>query len=274
MKLSAIVIAKNAASKIKDCLESLKFADEIIVVDSGSTDKTKELAEKIGARVFEVENIGYSHGRNLGAQKSKGEWLLYIDADERVTPELKKSISVIARSPESVEGRRGNLDSKTGLPRSATELAMTFQSYKIYRKNIILGKWLRHGGWWPDPVHRLIKKSALEEWRGELHEYPVVGGKVGLIKEPLVHHSKDSVSQMVQNSRLFAPIEAELKLKAGHPPVKIYHFILAMWRAFWQRGIVKAGWLDGWVGVFEVMYQMWHQALVYSILWEKQRKAK
>ena len=274
MNLSAIVITKNAGNKIKDCLESLKFADEVIVVDSGSTDETKEFAVNVGAKVIDVKNIGYSHSRNTGAQKATGEWLLYIDADERITPELKKTISVIARSPESAEGRRGNLDSKTGLPRSATELAMTFQSYKIFRKNIILGHWLRHGGWWPDPVHRLIKKSALKEWTGKLHEFPIVNGNVGLIIEPIVHLSKDSISEMVKNSRDFAPIEAKLKFKAGHPPVKVYHFILAMWREFWQRGIVKTGWLDGWVGVFEVMYQMWHQALVYSTLWEMQRNKK
>jgi len=272
MNLSAIVITKNAGNKIKDCLESLKFADEIIVIDAGSTDATKDIAMKAGVKFFRVDNTGYSHSRNTGAQKATGEWLLYIDADERITPELKKTISVIARSLESAEGRRGNLDSKTGLPRSATELAMTFQSYKIFRKNIILGHWLRHGGWWPDPVHRLIKKSALKEWRGELHEYPVVGGDVGIIDEPIIHLSKDSISEMVKNSRQFAPIEAELKLKAGHPPVKIYHFVLAMWREFWTRGILKAGWLDGVVGIIEIFYQMFHQFTVYSILWQMQNK--
>lgn len=250
MKLSAIVITKNAAGKIKDCLESLKFADEIIVVDSGSMDKTKELALKSGAKVFETENSGYSHSRNLGAHKAKGEWFLYVDADERVSGDLAESI---LKEINALTHQRIN-------------------SFHIFRKNIILGKWLKHGGWWPDPVHRLIKKSALKEWRGELHEYPVVSGEVGLIEEPIIHHSKNSISEMVQNSRLFAPIEAELKFKAGHPPVKIYHFILAMWREFWTRGILKAGWLDGIAGIIEIFYQMFHQFMVYSILWQMQRK--
>ncbi|MBI5356993.1 glycosyltransferase family 2 protein [Candidatus Collierbacteria bacterium] len=247
MKLSAIVITKNAADKIEDCLESLKFADEVIVVDSGSTDATKDIAVKAGAKFFKVDNIGYSHSRNVGAQKAKGEWLLYVDADERVTENLQKEIL-------------------PNLPKSPN-----FQSFKIYRKNIILGQWLRHGGWWPDPVHRLIKKSALREWQGELHEYPVVEGEAGTITEPIVHYSKNSISEMVKNSRQFAPIEAELKLKAGHPPVKIYHFILAMWGEFWTRGILKAGWLDGVVGIIEIFYQMFHQFMVYSILWQMQQ---
>ena len=257
MNLSAIVITKNAAGKIKGCLESLKFADEVIVVDSGSTDKTKELAVNAGAKVIDVKNLGYSHSRNAGAQKAKGEWLLYVDADERVTENLQKEINkIISDFP--------NIPNLPKFPNS--------QSFKIFRQNIILGHWLRHGGWWPDPVHRLIKKSAFIEWQGNLHEYPVVQGEVGEIAEPIIHYSKDSISAMIKNSKLFAPIEAELKLKAGHPPVKIYHFILAMWREFWTRGILKAGWLDGVVGIIEIFYQMFHQFMVYSILWQMQNK--
>jgi glycosyltransferase involved in cell wall biosynthesis len=257
MKLSAIVITKNAGNKIKDCLESLKFADEVIVVDSGSTDITKELSLKAGAKVIDVKSIGYSYSRNAGAQKAKGEWLLYIDADERVTENLQKEINKIVSDFPNIPN----------LPKSPNS-----QSFKIFRKNIILGHWLRHGGWWPDPVHRLIKKSALKEWKGELHEYPVVEGEVGMIIQPIIHYSKNSISEMVKNSRQFAPIEAELKLKAGHPPVKIYHFILAMWREFWTRGILKAGWLDGVVGIIEIFYQMFHQFMVYSILWQMQQR--
>lgn len=251
MNISAVVINKNGSEKLAGCLESLKFCGEIIVVDGGSTDNSIELAKKAGAKIVKVNETGFTAGRNAGAKAARSEWLLYVDADERVTDQLaNKIISLI------------------------TNYQLPITSYKIFRKNIILGKWLRHGDWWPDPVHRLIKKSALLEWRGELHEYPVVGGEVGLIEEPIIHYSKDSVSEMVQNSRLFAPIEAKLKLKAGHPPVKIYHFILAMWKEFWQRGIVKAGWLDGYVGIVEVFYQMFHQVLVYSTLWEMQRSKK
>lgn len=252
MNISAIVINKNGEKKLAGCLESLKFCDEVIMVDGGSTDNSIELAKKAGTKIIKAGGIGFAASRNVGGDIARSEWLLYVDVDEKVTPELKEAIT--ERINASTHQR--------------------INSFRIYRKNIILGKWLRHGGWWPDPVYRLIKKSALSEWRGELHEYPVVGGEVGLIEEPIIHYSKDSVSEMVQNSRLFAPIEAKLKFKAGHPPVKIYHFILAMWKEFWQRGIVKSGWLDGYVGIVEVFYQMFHQVLVYSTLWEMQRKKK
>ena len=108
--------------------------------------------------------------------------------------------------------------------------------------------------------------------RGELHEHPFVEGEVGLIIEPLTHLSKDSISEMVKNSRQFAPIEAELKYKAGHPPVKIYHFILAMLREFWVRSVLNAPSLARVVRVIEIFYQMFHQFMVYSILWQIQNK--
>lgn len=251
MNISGIVINKNGGKKLAGCLKSLKFCGEILLADSGSTDNSVSIAEKSGARIIQAESSGFSDSRNIGAKNALGDWLLYIDADERITENLQEEI--LSRLTVS--------DSR-------------FTSFKIYRQNIILGKWLRHGGWWPDPVHRLIKKSALKAWKGKLHEYPVVSGEVGLIKEPLVHYSKDSVSDMVQNSRLFAPIEAKLKLKAGHPPVRIHHFILVAWREFWRRGIIGMGWRDGWAGILEVFYQMFHQILVYSILWEMQKKIK
>lgn len=250
MKLSAIVITRNAEKKIRDCLLSLKFADEVLVIDSESADNTLKIAKEYKAKIFSVEQKGYSYSRNIGAEKAKGEWLLYIDSDERVSESLKKKIlEQISR----LEGQQVN-------------------SLKIYRKNIILGKWLKHGGWWPDPVHRLIKKSFLREWVGELHEYPMVSGDVGLIQEPIIHFSKESVSEMVKNSREFVQIEARLLCEAKHPPVRIYHFIIAIWREFWKRGIVHIGWLDGPIGMLEVFYQMFHQVLVYSTLWEMQKK--
>ena len=249
MKLSAIVITRNAEKKIRDCLLSLQFADEMLVIDSGSTDKTASIAKELGAKVYPVEAKGYSHSRNVGAQKSKGDWLLYLDSDERVSESLRKKISQYIANDH-----------------------LPFTNYRIYRKNIILGKWLKHGGWWPDPVYRLMKKSSLIKWTGELHEQPIVNGQADCIEEPIIHLSKDSISEMVRNSREFAPIEATLMLDAEHPPVRVYHFLLAMWREFWNRGVIHMGWLDGPVGILEVFYQMFHQILVYGTLWEMQHK--
>lgn len=248
MNLSAIVITKNAGKKLERCLKSLKFSDEIILVDSGSTDETIGIAKKAGVRIITTDERGYAKNRNLGAKNASGDWLLYIDTDEVVSDVLKRVILQLI-----------------------THYQSPITSYRIHRKNIILGKWLRHGGWWPDPVHRLIKKSALIRWEGALHEQPIVTGVIGEINEPIIHYSKDSVSEMVENSKLFAPIEARLLFEAKHPPIRVYHVLLAMWKEFWNRGIKQFGWLDGPVGILEVFYQMFHQVLVYGTLWEMQQ---
>lgn len=257
MKLSAIIINKNGGKKLKNCLQSLRFCDEILLVDAGSTDNSIDIAKNAEIKIIKADRDDFACSRNIGAQKAQGEWLLYIDVDERISPALREKILCVVTP---------NIPNFPNLP--------NFSSYKLFRKNIILGKWLRHGDWWPDPVHRLIKKSALVEWKGALHEYPIVKGRIGLIKEPIIHLSKDSISDMVKNSRDFAPREAKLMLEANHPPVQIYHFLIAMGREFWKRGIVKMGWLDGATGIIEVFYQMFHQFLVYSTLWQMQKKFK
>lgn len=259
MKLSAVVINKNGGKKLAGCLESLKFCDEVLLIDSGSTDNSLGIAGKNQTRIIKVESRGFFYSRNIGAQEAKGDWLLYIDTDERISPDLEKVII------ESISNSSNSSN-------SSNPSYSSVHSFKIYRQNIILGKWLRHGDWWPDPVHRLIKKSALVKWRGKLHESPIVKETIGLIREPIIHLSKDSISEMIGNSKIFAPIEARLMFQALHPPVKIYHFLLAMWREFWRRGVIKMGWLDGVIGITEVFYQMFHQFLVYSILWQMQKK--
>ena len=134
MSLSAIVITKNARKKLEQCLRSLQFCDEIIVVDSGSTDVTFTIAKKSGARIIKTMTVGYAENRNLGAKHAKCDWLLYIDSDEVVSNALQQVILRLITDHQSL-----------------------ITSYRIFRKNIILNKWLRHGGWWPDPVHRLMK---------------------------------------------------------------------------------------------------------------------
>jgi len=167
LKLSAIVLTKNEEPVIEDCLRSIKWVDEIVVVDNGSTDKTLEIVEKLGVDkvVKAAANSNFSDRRNQGAKEAKNEWLFYVDADERVTPELKDEI-----------------------------LNFKFQTsncvaYAIPRKNIRLTKVLYHGGWWPDYVLRLMRKDKLIGWEGELHEQPRIDGEVGKLKEAFLHFS-------------------------------------------------------------------------------------
>lgn len=196
----------------------------------------------------------FSEWRNFGASKAKGNWLFYVDSDEIVTNELKKEIS------ESI-------------------LRDKYSAFAIPRENILLGRKMRFGGWWPDYVLRLIRKDSLIKWEGELHEQPKLKslsasrqGNVGKLINPLIHNSHRNLTEMVEKTNEWSEIEAKLLFKSGHPKMNIIRFISAGAREFWYRGIVKLGFLDGTVGVIEVFYQTYSRLITYAKLWELQIK--
>jgi len=249
MKLSVIVIAKNEEQMIRDCLASIKWADEIILVDSGSTDKTMEIAKKYSARIISLptEKLEFARWRNVGLREAKGEWILYLDADERVTPELQKEIK------ESIK---------------------YFTAYEIPRQNFYLGKEMHYGGAWPDYVKRLFFKEKLRYWERELHENPVFDGEMGRLKNPIIHIAHRDLSLMVEKTREWSKIEAELLYKTGHPPVTWWRILRIMLSEFWLRGVKLQGWRDGTVGWIEIIFQMFSRFVTYGRLWELQQKHK
>lgn len=244
-KISAIILAGNAEDLIKDCLESLSWADEILVIDTGSADKTVEIAQKFKAEVFVAPKGSFSDWRNFGAKKAKGDWLFYVDVDERVTPLLRKEIK---RALES----------------------NTHVAYAIPRKNILLGHEMKHGDWWPDYVLRLIKKDSLKGWKGELHEQPEIEGSIGKLKNPLTHFTHRNFSEMVEKTNEWSEIEARLLFESGHPKMVWWRFFSVAAREFWYRAIKEKGFLDGAVGVIEIIYQMYSRMITYAKLWEMQ----
>lgn len=242
--ISAIILTRNEEEMLPDCLESVKFCDEIVVVDEGSQDDTLKIAKRYKARIVKAEG-GFSKKRNQGAREAKSEWLFYIDADERATPLLRREIEEAAK--------RGG-----------------FSAYAIPRKNILLGHEMKHGGWWPDYVLRLIKKGSLKKWQGRLHEQPEIKGEVGKLKNPLTHISHRNLSDMVEKTNDWSDIEAELLFKSDHPKMTWWRFLSAGFREFWYRGIKKVGFLDGVPGVIEVLYQSFSKMITYAKLWEMQ----
>jgi len=250
IKLSAIVLTKNEELVIDDCLKSVEWADEIVVVDHQSTDKTLEIVRKFGVKkiVHAPIDSTFSDRRNLGAKKAEGEWLLYVDADERVTPELQKEIE---------------------------SLIPKYNGYAIPRKNIRLTKVLYHGGWWPDYVLRLIRKDKLVRWEGELHEQPKIDGEVGKLKEAFVHFShRGSLEHKLQNTINWSKIEAQKLSDANHPPMTVPRFLSAMWREFFKRMIKYQAWRDGTEGIMEAIYQVFSVFITYARLWEMQNKTQ
>ena len=180
--ISAIILLGGGyddESLKKKCFDSVKWCDEVIKVE---TDKLKG---------------SFSDWRNEGAKRAKSNWLLYVDADEEVTEDLRKNILQVTDAGE-------------------------FAGYAIPRKNIFLGHTMHWGGWSPDFVLRLIRKDKLKGWKGELHEQPVIEGVIGHLKESLIHVSHRSLTEMVEKTNNWSEIEAKLLYDSGHPKMNIF----------------------------------------------------
>lgn len=248
MKLSVIVITKNEQGVMKECLESiLKVADEIILVDSGSTDDTVKIARELGAKIIAASG-DYASLRSAGLKAAEGEWVFYIDADERVTAELIQEILQVTQGE-------------------------ALRSYKLPRKNIVFGRWIKRGGYWPDPVHRLFKKEALTGWTGRLHESPQVIGQVGYLKQPLVHYTVRSIAAALEKSRDWSAIEAQLLFEANVPKVTWWKIIKAFKLELARQLILRLGILDGMPGIVLAYIRAYHQASVLVNLWQKQQQS-
>lgn len=249
MKLSVIIIAKNAEKDIADAIESVKrIADEVIVVDNGSTDRTLEIAEYLKVKVSKLEGLNFAKLRNLGLEKARGEWVLYIDTDERVTPRLRREITQLTNNPITQYG-----------------------GYRIKRKNFYFGS-----NEWPyvEKLERLFKRDALRGWRGELHESPIFEGKIGDLDGFLLHYTHRDLSSMVRKTIEWSKIEVELRLKAGHPKMTWWRFLRVILTAFLDSFIKQGGWKVGTVGLIESLYQSFSMFVTYARLWEMQNKMK
>ena len=246
IKISGIIITKNAENIIADCLDSLLFCDEIVVIDNSSSDRTGEIANKMGAKVFDRSSDDFSDLRNFGLEKASGEWIVYVDADEKVTKELAADIK----------------------NKTAHE---NFSAFKVKRKNFYFGV---HE--WPyiEHLEKVFKKDKLEGWYGRLHESPKVKGEIGELEGYLLHYTHRDLSSMVQKTIEWSKIEAELRFKAGHPKMTWWRFPRVMLTSFFDSYIKQNGWKAGTVGLIESMYQSFSAFITYARLWEMQQKKK
>jgi len=248
MKISAVVVTRNEEARIASCLISLNWVDEIIVVDNGSIDNTCGIAKSQGAVVVPVGNIrNFATLHDVGASKSHGDWLLYIDADETVSPELKSEIlQCLSRQSVAISG------------------------YRLVRKNSYLGRP------WPKDEHilRLIRKDSLKGWYGSLHETARVTGVIADLSGAIYHDTHRNLTEMVSKTNEWSVEEAKLRFNAGHPPMRTWRFIRVMVTAFWSYYVVQGGWRVGTVGLIESVYQSFSMFITYAKLWELQDKQK
>ena len=247
--LSVIVIAKNEEKNLPECLKRLKFAGEIILIDNNSTDRTHWVAKKFNARIYNYAGMDFSKMRILGARLGSFNWLLYIDADERVTAERAKEIKEKLIRP----------------PQKAAPAA-----YSLIRRNF----YFRRS--WPagENIIRLIKKDALIGWSGPVHESPRINGTVSRLKNPLLHYTHNDLFDMVEKTNLWSETEADLRYKKNHPEVVWWRFYRVMLTAFFNYFIRQNGFRAGAIGLVESLFQAFSIFITYAKLWERQISPK
>ena len=223
MKISATIVTLNEERNIPRAIESLRCADEILVVDSGSTDRTCDVAARLGARVVHEPWHGYAAQKNFAASIAAHEWILSIDADEAVTEELEADILLLKQEGPRCDG------------------------YSMPRLAQYLGRWIGHGGWYPDRKVRLYRKTK-GEWTGAfVHESVRMNGTIGELQGNLLHFTCDSLSAHMRTLDRYTTLAAD-ELLARRATVPLSRLILDPPWTFFRTLIIRRGFLDGMQG--------------------------
>lgn len=249
ISLSVVLATFNEASNINRCLTSVKpIADEIIVVDGSSQDKTRQLAQQLGAKIFQTTNKPNFHiNKQLAINHAKSDWILQLDADEVVTPKLSREIiTTINSNPEA-------------------------NAFYINRKNFFLGRFLTKGGQYPDPVIRLFKRGKAKLPQIDVHEQMLVQGKIGTLKEPMEHFTAPTFARYLQNSNRYTSFTASQLLNKNLPInlVNTIRFtIIKPIVTFLKIYVRHKGFIDGFPGLIFALFSGLHHPISYFKYWE------
>jgi glycosyltransferase involved in cell wall biosynthesis len=246
--LSVVIISKDAASQIADCIDSAAFADEVLVVDSGSTDETRAIAHVRGCRVIEKEWLGFGQQKQFAVGEAKHDWVLCLDVDERVTPELAASIAGALANPA------------------------TF-AYRMARRNRFLGRWLRHGEGYPDWSLRLFHRAHASWSNDPVHEAVITTVSVDDLSGDLLHDSAEDVTTYLQKQNRYSSLHAEALYAQGVRAnfVKLFASPLARFLKFY---VLRLGFLDGGPGFAHVAVGCFAAFAKYAKLIELEMKSK
>ena len=241
--LSAVIITLNEEKDLPRCLNSIKdITSEIIIVDSGSSDKTLQIAQEFRAKVHFRKFDNYANQKNYALSKANGNWILSIDADEEIEEELKKEIASKLKYKES-----------------------KIAAYSIPRKNIIFGKFIKYSRWQPElDRHIWLWKKDTGKWVGDVHEELIVAGEVGRMEHAKIHYQYETVKEFLDMINRYSELEAEEKVKSGQN-FSYFRFVFEPKYNFLVRYFYRLGFLDGWRG-FILSYLM---AIYHFVLWVK-----
>jgi glycosyltransferase involved in cell wall biosynthesis len=241
--VSVVIVTKDEEKNIEDALKSVADADEIIIVDCFSADRTVEICRAYTDKIYQHEWRGFAGQKQLAVDYAAGPWVLLLDADERVTPELKKEIA----------GKTSH---------SSQPVPHDYYGFYLPRKNFFLGKWIRHSGWWPDYTLRLFRKdkAALED--REVHEKVLVDGPTAYLKNPLEHYTYRTIPDFLRKMENYSSLAArEIRKKSGGPGVisvavrPVFTFI--------KMFFFRLGFLDGAYGLLLALLYSYYTFLKY-----------
>jgi (heptosyl)LPS beta-1,4-glucosyltransferase len=245
-RLSVTIIAWNEEERLRACLESVAWADEIVVVDAESTDKTVSLAREFTDKVWVRPWPGFCLQKNFALEQATGRWVLSLDADERVTPDLAERIRAIVSDDGPADG------------------------YFIPRRNLFWGAWVRHGGLYPDYQLRLFRRGAGGFVERAVHESVDVTGRVDTVAEPLLHQSYRDLEDFVRRSNRYSTLAASDWLRRGRR-VTMPDLIMKPLGRFLSMYIIRGGFLDGWRGLVLAILYAEYVFLRMAKAWEASR---
>ena len=248
VKISAVIIAFNEEAKIADAINSVKWADEILLVDSESTDRTVEIAKSLGAKIISQKWLGFSKQKQFAVDNAAHEWIFSLDADEVVSDKLRDEILKLKTAENIADG------------------------YKIPRLSFYMNRPIRHGGWYPDWQIRFFNRRK-GKWKDVMiHESVEINGQIGKLSGDILHYSvEDAAHHHRMIGERYAPLAAEQMFQKGR---KTSHLKIATagLTAFLQTYILKGGFLDGLAGFAIARFAAHHAFLKHLMLWEKQNK--
>lgn len=250
VSLSAVLITLNEESRIAECLNSLSFVDEIIVVDSNSKDQTCKIAEQYGATVIQQSWLGFGAQKQFAVDAAKNDWVLCIDADEQVSQKLQQSIEQTVCLNDSVE----------------------YQAYQFPRCNMFMGRWLRHGEGYPDYSLRLFNRNYARWSDDPVHEKVVSEKEVGVLQGDLLHQSQETLDKYLEKQNRYTTLQAEQLYKNGKKSSLLKIIVSPLFR-FIKFYFIKLGFLDGIPGLIHILIGCQNSFTKYTKLYERQNKS-
>jgi glycosyltransferase involved in cell wall biosynthesis len=220
MSLSVVIITKNEEAGIRHCLESVKWVDEIVVLDSGSTDATVRICREYTQHVHETDWPGFGPQKNRALTLATGDWVLSLDADEWVTPDLREEVLNVISRPEGVV------------------------AFRIPRLSSFCGRFMRHSGWWPDYVTRLFRRGAARFSDDVVHERVIAEGKTGTLRQPIMHETFVDLDELLQKMNNYSSLAARGMRDGGRKAGLAGAVLRGLW-AFIRTYFLRGGFLDG-----------------------------